>query len=79
MLASTNGMNEIAMLYSVRTYQFMKSRDDVYEGRILSGIGYNLSAMGKTGLRSIIITVPLRCFTICVFRRILRKCFTTVH
>ena len=26
MLASTNGMNEIAMLYSVRTYQFMKSR-----------------------------------------------------
>ena len=44
MLASTNGMNEIAMLYSVRTYQFMKSRDDVYEGRILSGIGYNLSA-----------------------------------
>ena len=33
----------------------------------------------KTGLRSIIITVPLRCFTICVFRRILRKCFTTVH
>ena len=50
MLASTNGMNEIAMLYSVRTYQFMKSRDDVYEGRILSGIGYNLSAMGKNRL-----------------------------
>lgn len=64
MLASTNGMNEIAMLYSVRTYQFMKSRDDVYEGRILSGIGYNLSAMGKTSWRSITITVPLRCFTI---------------
>ena len=80
MLASTNGMNEIAMLYSVRTYQFMKSRDDVYEGRILSGIGYNLSAMGKKPAgRSITITVPLRCFTICVFQRILRKCFTTVH
>ena len=28
----------------------MKSRDDVYEGRILSGIGYNLSAMGKNQL-----------------------------
>ena len=50
MLAATNGMNEIAMLYSVRTYQFMKSRDDIYEGRILSGIGYNLSAMGKNQL-----------------------------
>ena len=46
MLASTNGMNEIAMLYSVRTYQFMKTHGTMNEGRILSGIGYNLSALG---------------------------------
>ena len=50
MLASTNGMNEIAMLYSVRTYQFMQSHNDIYEGRIISGIGYNLSAMANNKL-----------------------------
>ena len=50
MLASTNGMNEIAMLYEVRTYQFMTTRNDIYEGRILSGIGYNLSALGNNKL-----------------------------
>lgn len=47
MLASTNGMNEIAMLYSVRSYQFMKSKNGLSAGRIFSGIGYNLSAMGN--------------------------------
>lgn len=46
MLASTNGMNEIAMLYSVRTYQFMKDRHTISGGRIFCGIGYNLSALG---------------------------------
>lgn len=50
MLASTNGMNEIALLYSVRTYEFMKSRGSFYTGRLSSGIGYNLSAMGKNQL-----------------------------
>ena len=50
MLASTNGMNEIALLYSVRIYEFMKSRGSFYEGRMFSGIGYNLSAMGKNAL-----------------------------
>ncbi len=48
MLASTNGMNEIAMLYSVRTYQFMKGRGLIYAGRIYSGLGYNLSAVGES-------------------------------
>lgn len=47
MIAATNGMNEIALLYSVRTYEFMKSRGSFYTGRLMSGIGYNLSAMGK--------------------------------
>lgn len=46
MLASTNGMNEIAMLYSVRTYQFMKDKSSLFGGRIFCGIGYNLSALG---------------------------------
>ena len=49
MLASTNGMNEIAMLYSVRTYQFMNQgmmfmRQNFVRHRIY------LSAMGKNRL-----------------------------
>ncbi len=48
MLASTNGMNEIAMLYSVRTYEFLKGKDSVLVGRIYSGLGYNLSAIGES-------------------------------
>lgn len=46
MLASTNGMNEIAMLYSVRSYQFLKDKRQLTGGRIICGIGYNLSALG---------------------------------
>lgn len=46
MMASTNGMNEIAMLYLIRSYQFMKNTAMEFEGRIYSGIGYNLSALG---------------------------------
>lgn len=46
MLASTNGMNEIALLYSLRSYQFMKSKNGANLGRVVSGIGYNLSALG---------------------------------
>ncbi|MCM1282971.1 MAG: diguanylate cyclase [Muribaculaceae bacterium] len=45
MIAATNGMNEIALLYQVRAYQFEWCRNR-YEGRLLTGIGYNLSAMG---------------------------------
>jgi diguanylate cyclase (GGDEF)-like protein len=48
MLASTSGMNEIALLYAVRTYQFTGGRDHIYAARNFSGIGYNLSAMGQT-------------------------------
>lgn len=47
MLASTNGMNEIALLYSTRSYQFMKAKTGIDAARIISGIGYNLSALGK--------------------------------
>ena len=46
MIASTYGMNEIALLYSVRTYQFMNGRERLLDGRICCGIGYNLSALG---------------------------------
>lgn len=46
MLASTNGMNEIALLYSLRSYQFMKKKNSANVARIVSGIGYNLSALG---------------------------------
>jgi diguanylate cyclase (GGDEF)-like protein len=46
MIASTNGMNEIALLYSVRSYQFMRGKDLLSDGRNWCGIGYNLSALG---------------------------------
>jgi len=46
MIASTNGMNEIALLYSVRSYQFVQDKHSIVTGRMLSAIGYNLSALG---------------------------------
>ena len=47
MIASTNGMNEIALLYSIRNYQYVSDDDKQALGRILSAIGYNLSALGR--------------------------------
>ena len=47
MLASTSGLNEIAFLYVIRTYEFMKGHGNIYVARVLTSIGYNLSAMGK--------------------------------
>lgn len=46
MIAATNGMHEISMLYSVRTFQFMENKNTMETGRIYSGLGYNLSALG---------------------------------
>ena len=46
MIASTNGMNEIALLYSIRTFQYIQDRESIEGGRMLSAIGYNLSALG---------------------------------
>ena len=50
MIASTNGMNEIALLYSVRAYEFMSKRNTLDRARVLGGIGYNLSALGHNEL-----------------------------
>ena len=50
MLASTSGLNEIAFLYVIRTYEFMKGHGNIYVARVLTSIGYNLSAMGKNEL-----------------------------
>lgn len=47
MIASTNGMNEIALLYSIRSYQFIQGKNSLITGRMLSAIGYNLSALGR--------------------------------
>ncbi|MGN0143053.1 MAG: tetratricopeptide repeat-containing diguanylate cyclase [Roseburia sp.] len=47
MLASTNGMYEISLLYSVRTYEALRDRESVEGGRIYSGIAYNLCAVGE--------------------------------
>lgn len=46
MLASTNGMNNIALFYAVHTYLFLGKNKSVLLGRTLSSIGYNLSAIG---------------------------------
>lgn len=46
MIASTNGMNEIALLYSIRTFQYIQNHKSIEAGRMLSAMGYNLSALG---------------------------------
>ena len=47
MLSSTNGMYEISLLYSVRTYEALKDKRSIQAGRIYSGIAYNLCAIGE--------------------------------
>lgn len=47
MLASTNGMYEISLLYSMRTYEALKNKESIEGGRIYSGIAYNLCAVGE--------------------------------
>lgn len=47
MIAATNGMNEIALLYAVRTYQYIGKFDDYESAHVFMSIGYNLSAIGK--------------------------------
>lgn len=47
MIASTNGMYEISILYSVRTYEALKEKNSVDGARIFSGVAYNLCAMGQ--------------------------------
>ena len=46
MIASTNGMNGIAMHYSISTYNFIQDKRKVEATRIFVGLGYNLSALG---------------------------------
>lgn len=46
MIASSNGMNEIALLYSIRTFEYIENFRTIEGGRMLSAIGYNLSALG---------------------------------
>lgn len=47
MLASTNGMYEISLLYSIRTFEALRDKASVEAGRIYSGVAYNLCAMGE--------------------------------
>ncbi len=47
MLASTNGMNEISLLYLVLTFEALKNKVSVEAGRVYSSIAYNLCAMGE--------------------------------
>lgn len=47
MLASTNGMHEISLLYTVRTFEDMKEKHSMKSGRLFSGLGYNLSALNQ--------------------------------
>lgn len=47
MLASTNGMYEISLLYSIRTFESLRNKESIEAGRIYSGVAYNLCAMGE--------------------------------
>ena len=50
MLASSNGMYLIALLYSVRTFEALDNKCSVESGRIFSGIGYTLTALRQNDL-----------------------------
>lgn len=50
MIASTNGMNNIAMLYIVRACEYVEDTDKVERGMAYISIGYNLSALGYNEL-----------------------------
>lgn len=50
MLASTNGMHAISLLYTVRTFEDMKEKNSLKGGRLFSGLGYNLSAVNQNQL-----------------------------
>lgn len=50
MLAVANGMYQIGMLYTVRTFEIIVNKVSVEGGRVFSAIGYDLSAMGKNEL-----------------------------
>lgn len=47
MLASTNGIYEVSLLYWIRTYESTRNIETLEGGRIFSGIGYTLCAMGQ--------------------------------
>lgn len=47
MIASTNGMYEVSLLYSIRTYEALKTIYCIEGGRNFSGIAYNLCALGQ--------------------------------
>ena len=46
MLASTSGLNEIAFLYVIRTYEFMKGHGNIYVARVLTSIGSQFKCHG---------------------------------
>lgn len=48
MIAATNGMSDIALLFDIRMYQSVKNKKSLEAARVLSSIGYNLSAIGFT-------------------------------
>ena len=50
MIASTNGMNEIALIYTVRMYQSIRDKHSLKGIRAYYSLGYNLNAMGHTEL-----------------------------
>lgn len=64
MLSSTNGMYEISLLYSVRTYEALKDKRSIQAGRIYSGIAYNLCAIGEMSARWLITGMQSVCFII---------------
>lgn len=47
MIAATNGMYEISLLYDIRTFEALRNKTSVEVGRIYSGVAYNLCAMGE--------------------------------
>ena len=46
MIASTNGMNEIALIFTMRSYQYMVSTNISTDAQVYTSFGYNLATLG---------------------------------
>lgn len=62
MIASTDGMNEIAMRYNLQSYQFMNHWEPLYDGRVYTSLGYSLSAMGYNQKAEVYYNLALEVF-----------------
>ncbi len=62
MMASTDGLNDIALSYVLKCNEYFKPQGDINEGRDYASLGYGLSALGEHALAERIYDQALRVF-----------------